>query len=331
MLGEYKMILTRSPLRITLGGGGTDLPSYASKYGGFCISATINKYCYVAVNHTFNRGIKLKYSEMENPEKLDAIKHPIFREVLKDISLKTPQIELVSIADVPSNGAGLGNSASFTVSLIKAVYNYKNIPITNEVIAEKASDIAMNRLGKTQGKQDEYISTFGGITCMEFNTNGTVTHYPVKLAHDDFVLLEENLLLFYTGINHDTESILSFQNSKTIADNSDIINNLHEIKQIGLQAKSLLETGLIMDFGCLLNEQWANKEKRMPEKNEKLEEVHYALLENGAIGSKVVGSGNGGFILVYSADNIKVRRYMKSIGFEEMRFNFDFEGCKRLI
>jgi len=325
------MIIIRSPLRITFGGGGTDIPSYAENYGGFCISAAISKYSYVAVNHAFNEGIILKYSEIENTKIPKKIKHPIFREALIEINLSTPQIEIVSIADVPSNGAGLGNSGAFTVALLKALYSYKNIPITQEEIAEKACNINMNKLRKVQGKQDEYISVMGGIASLEFEKGGKVTYFPLNISHNTLIDLEENLMLFYTGLNHDTHSILSYQDNKTKENDSDIINNLTEIKAIGRYAKELIEDGKTKEFGALLNDQWINKEKRMPNKNEFLNDLHYKLLVNGAVGSKIVGSGGGGFVLVYASNKQKVRDYMKSVTLEELRFSFDFEGCRRLI
>jgi len=325
------MLMIRSPLRITLGGGGTDLHSYSSQYRGFCISAAINKYTYVGINHAFNEGIILKYSEIETVKNVDEVRHPIFREALKLINLRTPQVEIVSIGDVPSNGAGLGNSGSFTVALLKALYSYKNIGLPLDKLAEMACDININKLKRAQGKQDEYICSIGGIICLEFLENGEVRYFPLKISHDTFISLEENLMMFYTGINHDTEKILSHQETNTKGKNYDMINNLHEIKNIGYEAKSLLESGEVNAFGELLNEQWANKEKRMPERSSFLAEIHYGLLKNGAIGAKIVGSGNGGFILLLSENKIKVREFMKNRRLEELRFAFDFEGCKRMV
>jgi D-glycero-alpha-D-manno-heptose-7-phosphate kinase len=325
------MIIIRSPLRITFGGGGTDIPSYALQHGGFCISAAISKYIYVAINHTFKPGIILKYSDTETPQRAEAIKHPIFREALQEINLQTPQVEIISIADVPSDGAGLGNSGAFTVALLKALYSYKNIPVSPEYIAEKACHINMEKLGKVQGKQDEYISALGGITCLEFNRDGTVNHYPLKIAHKTMVELEENLMLFYTGFGHDTQSILSYQDTKTKENDADIIHNLHELKDMGFIAKQALEEGNTIYFAGLLNAQWENKEKRMPEKNEALYNLHYDLLDHGAIGSKIIGSGGGGFVMIYAGNKALVRNYMQTKGLEELRFTFDFDGCKRLI
>jgi len=323
------MLMTRAPLRITLGGGGTDLPSYANNYGGFCISATINKYSYVGINHSFYNGIILKYSDVENVKTVDEIQHPIFREALKCIHINTPQIEIVSIGDVPSNGAGLGNSGSFSVALLSALFIYKNFPISQDKAAQIACAINMDTLGKIQGKQDEYASAIGGINCFEFDKDGYVEHRHLHISHDTMVELEENLMLFYTGINHNTEEILSHQNKNS--NDEDMISNLHDVKQVGYDSMVLLESGHTRDFANLLNTQWKLKEERMPKKNSFLEELHYVSLEHGAIGSKIIGSGNGGFILQYAENKNKLRQYMKSVGLEELRFSFDFEGCKRII
>jgi D-glycero-alpha-D-manno-heptose-7-phosphate kinase len=325
------MIFVKAPLRITLGGGGSDIQSYSKQYGGFCISAAISKYSHVGINHTFKEGISLKYSDIENVETINEINHPIFREALKLINLKTPQVEIVSIADVPSNGAGLGNSGSFSVALLKALYSYKNIPILPDKIAELACDINMNKLGKIQGKQDEYICALGGITCLEFDENGDVKHYPLNVSHDTLIDLEENLMLFYTGINHNTESILSYQEEKTKDNDMEMIDNLHQVKDTGYEALNFLVDGETKKFGELLNWQWELKERRMPQVNSWLNELHYNSLKNGAIGSKIVGSGSGGFILSYVENKNEFRRYMKSIGLEELRFTFDFLGVRQIV
>jgi D-glycero-alpha-D-manno-heptose-7-phosphate kinase len=323
------MLMVRSPLRITLGGGGTDLESYGKQYGGFCISATINKYSYVGINHSFYDGFILKYSNIENVKKVSEISHPIFREALRWIKLSTPQIEIFSIGDVPSNGAGLGNSGSFTTALLYALHSYKNTPISQEKTAEIACDINIGILKKIQGKQDEYASALGGINCLTFNKDVSVEHEALKISHDTMIDLEENLMLFYTGINHSTEEILSYQDKNS--NEEDMISNLHEVKQVGYDAKLFLEHENTKAFADLLNIQWQLKEDRMPTKNSFLEELHYGSLEHGAIGSKLIGSGMGGFIMCYTENKNKLRQYMKSIGLEELRFSFDFEGCKRMV
>lgn len=326
------MIITRAPLRITLGGAPTDLDSYSRKYGGFCISATINKYCYVAINRTFQEEIVLKYSSMEKVKTVDEIQHPILREAIRNFDFKTPQLEVVSVADVPSNGAGLGNSGAFTVALLHALAQHRHISLSTKNIAEMACNLNIDILKKNQGRQDEYASAFGGLNKFFFDPSGDVRVAPIKISHEKMIELEDNLLLFYTGMAHNTEEILKEQNEKTNEDDQSMILNLELCKQTGVRSMKALEEGNLDDFGKWLNFQWELKEKRsLKTTNVNLQYIHNALNINGAIGNKIVGSGGGGFFLVYAYDKGKVRDYMKYQGMEEMRFQFDFEGVKRLV
>jgi len=325
------MIITRAPLRLTFGGAPTDLDSYSRKYGGFCISATINKYVYVAVNRTFNEQIFLKYSNIEKVKSVDEIGHPIFREAIRLMNFKTPQLEISSMADVPSDGSGLGNSGAFTVALLKALYQYRNIKLSDEAISAQACDININKLGKVQGKQDEYASMTGGINCFYFETNGNVRVEPLNISYDNMLKLQNNLLLFYTGFNHDTNSILKHQESKTQLGDKEMIRNLNNAYSFGQSAKNYLEAGNLEGFGQRLNDQWENKEQRMLRTNPMLKRLHMGFLNNGAIGAKLIGSGGGGFMMIYTTFHERVRDYAKLFNMEELRFSFDFEGCKRII
>ena len=325
------MIITRAPLRLTFGGAPTDLDSYSRKYGGFCISATINKYVYVAVNRTFNEQIFLKYSNIEKVKSVDEIGHPIFREAIRLMNFKTPQLEVSSMADVPSNGSGLGNSGAFTVALLKALYQYRNIKVSDEAIASQACAINIDILNKAQGKQDEYASMLGGLNCFYFEKDGKVYSEPLKISHENMLKLQDNLLLFYTGYSHDTNTTLKYQESKTVMGDSEMIRNLDNARSIGMLSKRFLELGDLDSFGELLNEQWKNKEERMPKRNIVLEEVHSIFLNSGAIGAKIIGSGGGGFMMVYTTNHENVRAIAKFLRMEELRFSFDFEGCKRMV
>jgi D-glycero-alpha-D-manno-heptose-7-phosphate kinase len=233
------MIISRSPLRVSLGGGGTDLPSYYMENGGFLIAGAINKYVYVLVNRPFNPGISLKYSSIEKIDIIDEISHPIIREVLKTLNLNSPQIEITSIADIPS-GTGLGSSGSFTTGLIKALYAHYKRGIQAEELAELACDIEMNRLKVPTGKQDQYISSFGGITEFQIQNDGTVFSRLVPISISTLHDLEDNLLLFFTGISRSAGEILQDQNDKTILKNKSTINNLHKIKELGIAYKKCI-------------------------------------------------------------------------------------------
>ena len=324
------MLLVRAPLRITFGGGGTDLPSYASKYEGFCVSATISKYAYVGINPIFNSGTILRYSENESVISYDDIQHPIFREALK-LSNITDPIEVVSIADVPSNGAGLGNSGAFTVALVKALAYYNRKALSPQRTARIACNINMGSLNKTQGKQDEYACAIGGINAFTFKKNGSVEYVPLEISNSTEVDLEENLLLFYSGVRHSTEEILGVQEDMTLRDYSPMVDSLHATKMMGSVAKNFLEAGDTQGFGDLLNQQWELKEKRMPWEDEELHSLHYGFNNHGAIGSKIIGSGNGGFFMVYAEDRRAVRNYALAHDLKELRFNFDFEGVKGIV
>lgn len=325
------MIIVRAPLRITFGGAPTDLDSYSLNYGGFCISATINKYVYVAINRTFKEEIVLKYSETEEVKNVNEIKHPIFREVIRIMDFKTPQLEIVSIADVPSNGAGLGNSGAFTVALLEGLFQHRNKKYSKEKIAQTACNININTLKFFQGKQDEYASAMGGINCFYFDTTGKVDVRTLNISYEKMLELQDNLLLFYTRLNHKTNDILKFQDSKTKQGDRNMIENLHEAKELGFEAEKYLLNGDLHSFGSLLNKQWNNKEKRMLVSNDYLTDLHKSLLEHGAIGNKIIGSGAGGFVMAYTEKHSEIRDFARLVGLQELRFNFDFEGVKRMV
>jgi len=324
------MIIVRSPLRITLGGGGTDLGSFSHNHGGFCISAAINKYIYISIHRTFTEKIILKYSKTENVKSPQDISHPIIKECIKLLDFQTPQLEIVSHADVPSNGSGLGSSGAFTVALLKALYLHKNIATLPHEIAELACNINIDKLGMIQGKQDEYISSLGGIMCLEFQKNGNVKHVPLNISHDTLEKLQENLMLFYTNIEHNTNNVLYFQDKATKNNDKAMLSNLMNLKEIGILSKKLLEKGKMQEFAEMLNVQWDNKKERT-NTSPKIEQIRNDALNNGAIGMKLVGSGNGGFLLGYIENKRKLKQYMKKNSLQELVFSFDFEGSQRIV
>ncbi len=322
------MIITRSPLRVSLGGGGTDLPSYYREHGGFLIAAAIDKYVYATVMRPFTPGIYLKYSKIENVTSVSQISHPIIREVLHEFNLKTPQIEVTTLADIPS-GTGLGSSGSFTTALIKALFTHYKKSIHPKELAELACEIELVKLKEPIGKQDQYISAFGGITTLTFNKDETVKvetlPISIKTQHD----LEDNLLLFYTGIFRSASSILVDQDSRSKRNEIEILANLDFTKNIGYQIKESLELGDTFRFGKLMNEHWEYKKSRSPGmSSEQIDFAYTTGLRNGAIGGKLVGAGGGGFLMFYAEDKEKLRDSMSKLKLEEVRFKFDFEGTK---
>jgi D-glycero-alpha-D-manno-heptose-7-phosphate kinase len=322
------MIITRSPLRISLGGGGTDLPSYYREHEGFLISAAIDKYIYISVHRPFVEGIFLKYSDLENVKNVNDIKHPIIREVLKFQNLNTPQIEISSMADIPA-GTGLGSSGSFTTGLIKALYAHRKRHIHQEELAELACHIEIELLKEPIGKQDQYISAIGGITSFAFHKDNRVISAPVNLSVETLFELEDNLLLFFTGFARSASNILKDQKERSENNDEDMINNLHYVKDLGYRSKMALENGDTNLFGELMHEHWENKKNRSGGmSNSDIDNWYNLAMKNGAIGGKLVGAGGGGFLMFMAKDKARLRKVMKESGLEEVRFKFDFEGTK---
>ena len=325
------MIITRSPLRISLGGGGTDLPSYYLRYGGSVLSAAINKYVYVTVNRPFIQTIILKYSKIERINTVEEINHPIIRESIRTLNLKTPQIEITTLADIPS-GTGLGSSGSFTTALIKALFSHYRRSIHTQELAEKASEIEIEILREPIGKQDQYIAAFGGITEFTFQENGKVEVKPLEISVETTHDLEDNLLLFYTGLSRSAGSILKDQDSKSLSGEKEMIENLHFIKELGQKIKVALLQNDTWYFADLMHEHWERKKRRSSGMtNSFINEAYEISRLNGALGGKIVGAGGGGFLMLYANDREKLRSSMGKLGLEEVRFNFDFEGTKVIL
>jgi len=325
------MIIARSPLRITLGGGGTDLPSYYRDHGGFLIAAAIDKYVYVTIMRPFVPGIFLKYSKLEHVEQVDAVKHPIIREAIRILDFKTPQLEITTLADIPS-GTGLGSSGSFSTALLKALYAHRRKLLHPSELAAIACDIEINRLKEPIGKQDQYIAAYGGITCFRFNEDDEVEAFPLNISMDTLFDLEDNLLLFFTGYARSAGSILKEQDDKSRESDPAMLDNLHYVKELGYRSKKTLEDGRPAEFGEILHEHWLHKKKRSSGmSNPQVDEWYELGRANGAVGGKLVGAGGGGFLMFYAQDRNKLRHAMARAGLEEVRFRFDFEGTKILL
>ncbi len=325
------MIITRSPLRISLGGGGTDLPSYYEKFGGFLIAAAIDRYVYVTVNRPFGAGIRLKYSDIENVDTVDEVHHPILREALRMMNLRTPQIEITTLAEIPS-GTGLGSSGSFTTALVKALYAHRRRLLHSSEVARLACEIEIERLHEPVGKQDQYIAAYGGVTCFDFHPDGSVSAQPLALGMDTLFELEDNLLLFFTGFSRSAGTLLQDQKTRSDAADPEMIENLHYVKDLGYRSQRALEAGRCHEFGELLHEHWEHKKLRSRGmSNPKIDEWYELGRRNGAIGGKLVGAGGGGFLMFYAEDRKGLRQAMRDAGLEEVRFRFDFEGTKVMM
>ena len=328
------MIISRSPVRITLGGGGTDLSSYYSKYGGALIAAAIDKYTLVTAHTRFDDDIKLNYSRTEQVKIVDDIKHNIFREGLRLLSIKKG-IELTSLSDMPSS-SGLGTSGSFTVAVLNALHTYKREFVSQRQLAEEACKIEIEILKEPIGKQDQYISAFGGITSLEFAKDGKVIVEPLKISEEARDELHSNIMLFYTGISRSASNILKEQDEKSKKNEEATIETLHEIKRIGLETKKALEQGNIDKLGEFLDTHWNIKKKLSDSiSNKFIDECYNLAKKNGALGGKIMGAGGGGFFMFYhNGNNNEKTKFIKEMSkkdLKKMRFNFDFEGAKIIL
>lgn len=325
------MIIARSPLRITLGGGGTDLPSYYRDHEGFLIAAAIDKYVYVTVMRPFTEGVYLKYSQLEHVDQVEDVQHKIIREALRMQNLRTPQIEITTLADIPA-GTGLGSSGSFTTALLKALNTHRKKVLHQEELAELACHIEIDRLGEPIGKQDQYAAAVGGITCYTFHKDNKVTCEPLKISMETMFDLEDNLLLFFTGFSRSASGILKDQKVKSQANDAEMLANLHYVKDLGHRSKRALEQGHTTLFGELMHEHWEHKKKRSGGmSNPQIDEWYELAMQNGATGGKLVGAGGGGFLMFMANDRNKLRHAMAQVGLEEVRFKFDFEGTKVVL
>ena len=322
------MIISRSPLRITLGGGGTDVPSYYSEHEGFLIAAAIDKYVYITIHHSFVDELIVKYSVLERVTALEDLKHPIVKEALLLSGVEPRALEITSMADIPA-GTGLGSSGSFTTALLKALYAYTKHLIHPEELAEQACEIEIDRLREPIGKQDQYIAAYGGVTCFHFNRDGKVDAWPAKISTETLYNLEDNLLLFFTGYSRAASSILREQDSKTRQQDSDMMQNLHYVKDMGQRSLKFLEQGRLEEFGRLMHEHWEHKKRRSSGmSNPSIDEWYELAMKNGAAGGKLIGAGGGGFLMFYAEDKTRLRHAMIQAGLSEVRFRFDFEGTK---
>ncbi len=322
------MIITRSPLRISLGGGGTDLPSYYRKHEGFLISAAIDKYVYITLHDTFQKEIIIKYSQSERVKNKQEIQHPIIREALNLLNIDSENFELASMADIPA-GTGLGSSGSFTCALLKALHTYNKTVIKPDDLAEEACHIEIDILREPIGKQDQYISAFGGINCFNFYRDDKVNTKKLNISQETLFNLEDNLLLFFTGYSRFASAVLKEQDDKSKKDDLLMIENLHSIKEMGYKSKMALENGELEEFANLMNIHWEQKKQRSGGvSNDWINKWYELALNNGALGGKLIGAGGGGFLMFYADNHKKLRHAMLREGLQELRFRFDFEGSK---
>ena len=322
------MIITRSPLRISLGGGGTDLPSYYREHGGFLVAGALDKYVYLTLHRTFVPDLIVKYSKLERVATADQLEHPIIREAFGLLKMDGRSLELTSMADIPG-GTGLGSSGSFTTALLKLLHTANKNLISPAELAEQACHIEIDRLGEPIGKQDQYIAAVGGITAFTFHKDGRVDYRPAKISEEALFNLEDNLLLFFTGYSRSASGILKDQNDKSKANDQAMLDNLHFTKDLGYQSLTALESGDLEEFARLMDVHWQRKKVRSSGmSNQPINDWYDHAMAHGALGGKLIGAGGGGFLMFYAADKKKLRHAMREKGLQEVRFRFDFEGTK---
>lgn len=327
------MILARAPLRISLGGGGTDLPSYYAKYGGFVLSAAIDKYIYIYVNRpAADDLIRVKYSRYEQVRSIDEINHDLVRPALNLLNIKG-SLEIASMADVP-DGTGLGSSGTYLVALLSALHELRREKVPTQALAEQACHIEMDLASHPVGKHDHYLAAFGGMPCLEIACEGAVKVSPLNIAISTAEDFRTSVLLFYTGITRSSGDILVQQRRDTEQGNEDVIASLHRTKELGHRIKEALEAGDLERFGLLLDEHWQNKKRRSGRVSDPRIDHWYELAkEHGALGGKIMGAGGGGFFMFYCPNSHKtrLRKALTAAGLREMSYDFDFEGAKVLV
>jgi D-glycero-alpha-D-manno-heptose-7-phosphate kinase len=326
------MIVTRTPFRVTLGGGGTDLPSYYSKYGGFIFSAGIDKYMFIDINRpVVDDLIRLKYTKSETVEQLNQVQHELAREALRIMGIEKG-IEVSSVADIPA-GTGLGSSSCYTVGLLHGLHVFKRDYVSLAQLAEEDFKIEAEILKRPIGKQDPYLATFGGLTVLEIEKDGKVKVRKASVSQETIDDLNRNLLMFYTGINRSADNILSEQSRGAREEKKEVIESMNRIKEIGYEILEAVESGNVSEVGRLFDAHWQHKKKISSQMtNERFDKIYEIAKENGALGGKISGAGGGGFFAFYIEENQKkFREVMRELGLREMRYRFDFEGSKVLV
>lgn len=326
------MIVTRTPFRVTLGGGGTDLPSYYEKYGGFIFSAGIDKYMFLSVNRPMvDDLIRLKYSQSETVDRLDEIKHPIAREALRMVGIEKG-IEISSVADI-SAGTGLGSSSCYAVGLLHALHVLKREYVPLSEIAEEDFRLEAEVLKRPIGKQDPYLAAFGGLTVMDISKNGNVKIRKACVTDETIDALNRNMLIFFTGVSRSADEILKEQSTGVKEEKKEVVDSMNFIKELGYEILEAVEDGNVDEVGRLFHAHWQHKKKISTKmSNPEFDKLYSLAMENGASGGKISGAGGGGFFTFYVSENHKkFKEAMKAAGLREMRYRFDFEGSKVIV
>jgi D-glycero-alpha-D-manno-heptose-7-phosphate kinase len=323
------MIVSRAPVRFSLGGGGSDLPSYCSEHGGFVVSAAVDKFVFVCVARRFYDTIRLAYSETETVSSVDEIRHRIFRAALKQMGF-TGGLELHSLADVPAN-TGLGSSPSFTVALLNGLHAFRRESVPVEQLAREACQLEIDVLREPIGKQDQYIAAYGGISAMTFHPDGRVDVERLDLRDEVIDELESRLLIFYSGVERAASPVLAQQAASIVENRDDAVERMHRIKALGHETRRILLAGELDSYGEMLHEHWTQKRRLAAGMSDGVIDEHYqAARSAGAVGGKLMGAGGGGFFMFYvrPAERRRVHEALTARALRPMRFRFDFDGAR---
>ncbi len=334
------MLIARSPVRISFGGGGTDLPGYYEQFGGVVLSAAINKYFYTILRTRTDGRVQVISSDLrmfENwqdianmPVQSSELEIPLA--VLKDFGSRV-SVDLFLASEIPP-GTGLGSSASVCVNILQALTTYSHSPLSKYELAERAFHIARNVLGRHVGKQDEYAAAFGGLNYISFNQDGSTQVEPVDLDKEILQEFQSNLMLFFTGSAHHSWTILRDQENSTRSQHSSTLEALHQVKTLGIEMRQALQSGQLSAFGQLLDAAWQAK-RRVSNKisSARIDELYASARQHGALGGKITGAGGGGFLLLYCEEPYRepVRKALLREGVQEMAFAFDTQGAHVVV
>ncbi|MBQ9633256.1 MAG: GHMP kinase [Lachnospiraceae bacterium] len=316
------MIITKTPFRMSFCGGGSDMPDFYRQHGGCVVSTSINRYMFISIHPYFDeKQTALKYSQTEIVDNIADIHHRIYRQVLEDMGISG--VEITSTADVPS-GTGLGSSSSFTVGLLHSLYCFKGKYVAKNKIAEEACDVEINRLGNPIGKQDQYAAACGGLNFITFHQDDSVSVEPIIMRGETMRALQENIVVYYTGLTHDANKILSEQ-KQNISEKKKTDNLLH-MCELARVMKKALEHDELSDFGKILDEGWQRKKELASSiANPQIDEMYNRAMANGAVGGKLLGAGGGGFLLFY-CEKYKQKRLDEALGLKRFPVSFEHDG-----
>ncbi|HXM63376.1 MAG TPA: hypothetical protein VN950_21120 [Terriglobales bacterium] len=334
------MLIARSPVRISFGGGGTDLPAYYERFGGAVLSTAINKYFYTILGKRMDGRVQVISSDLRIFEtwheiatmdvKASGLEIPLA--VLKDVQSDL-SVDLFLASEIPP-GTGLGSSASVCINILQALTTYLGSPLAKYNLAERAFDIARHTLGRHVGKQDEYAAAFGGLNYISFKPDGTANVEALNLDSALLRDLQSNLMLFFTGSSHHSWTILEEQEKSTRSQLGSTVAALHEVKEHAAKMRDALVGGDLTRFGVLLDEAWQSK-KRISQRisSERIDRLYDLARKNGALGGKITGAGGGGFLLIYCEpeSQVAVRSVLKQEGVQEMTFTFDSQGAQVIV